>query len=147
MMALILCASAVHAIPPNQKDTDVDFVTTTSETFVLVPNTSVTVNNDVTRNCIIQFNAEAASSDNDGTMVAHKVDAAPCTAVGGPVLFQSDTVSGGAAHTATWVRHIGAGLNTIRVCYALEDGANNQNSDGGTAQLRRRSLTVECRTQ
>ena len=54
---------AVQAIPPNQFDVESNnLVFTSSKGFVLVPGSSVTVNNGtIARNCVIQFSAEAAN--------------------------------------------------------------------------------------
>lgn len=138
---------AAQAIPPGQKDFDANRVGTRA-LRALVPGTFVTVNNDVARNCVIEFSADALSSDivgssseRDFVLVGYTIDStnpASCTNAGGPSGF-----NGWGAGTAAWVRIIPRGLHTIRACY----GVGDVDSDGGQASLLQRSLTAECRTQ
>lgn len=151
VMALALWVGAqtlAHAIPPGQRDWDSDLVDTSSTSYVLVPNTKVTVNNDVLRHCVIEFSAEARSSINDAVAVGYTVDSidpAACIYAGGPRQFHAShpyTVTH-ETHTVVWVRPIGRGLHTIRACYVAVEGGG----DPTTVSLFRRSLTVGCRTQ
>jgi len=134
-----------QAIPPGQKDADPGTVITRSLRYVLVPNTAVTVNNDVARFCVIRFNAEAVSTAGDEVGIGYVLDSASpsgCTNIGGPNELHAGPLA--AANSATWIRAIPGGLHTIRVCYGVADLNGNGR---GTAILQARSLTVECRTQ
>lgn len=133
--------SAAQAIPLGQRDFDAPFVRTQSTSYVVVPTSTVVVNNVDARICVIQFSADAVSSAGDLVGVGYALDttsAASCTAAGGPSAF-----TGFGAGTAIWTRTIGAGLHRIRACFALFDLGEN----GGQATLFNRALTVECATQ
>lgn len=146
----VVLPSIAQAIPAGQRDVELVEVSTSSESFVLVPNTSVTVNNGATaRNCVIQFSADALNDQvNDHVNVAFaigssNVSAASCSAVGGPEFFYTSSVPLINTATTVHVRNVGTGINTIKACYRLVD----EPGDGGTASLLQRALTVECRTQ
>jgi hypothetical protein len=143
---------AAQAIPPNQFAVEeASTVGTTSTSFVLVPGSSVTVNNGTTaRNCVIQFSAEARNDEvGDGVAVAlaiggSTVGASACSGTGGPGLFHFAEAMDFETHTAVFVRPVASGISTIRACFILWDA----NENGlGTAILANRTLTVECRTQ
>jgi hypothetical protein len=59
--------------------------------FVLVPNTSVSVNNGAnSRNCIIEFSSEASSSEGDTLGVGYALDSpnsSGCQVSSGPLSF------------------------------------------------------------
>lgn len=145
--ALVLAIGAApvaQAIPPNQRDFDTNSVRTASSNGVLVPGTFVTVNNDVARLCNIEFAAVMSSTDGDLAAVGYILDSpnpAACVVTGGAPAVHSGALP--ETHTAKWIRGIGGGLHTIRLCYSVVD----RNGGGGTAILSNRSLTVECRTQ
>lgn len=133
--------STAHALPAAQRDFDAAEVNTISRTGALVPNTRVTVNNDRARVCVIQFSADAFSTERDAIGVGYTIDSirpAACNSLGGPTFFL-----GVGATTAVWTRPIARGLHTIRACYVVVD----PDRDGGQATLLNRALTVECRTQ
>lgn len=150
LAALFFVASIplAHALPPGQRDFDSNSVNSTQRTdnkstsfFAVVPSTIVTVNNDVTRTCVIQFSVSfAASPSGDLIQAGFVVDSLNpnrCKA-NGPRYF------GNGSFTAIWPVAIGAGLHTIRACFgALENSGDKL----ATAALDQRSLTVECRTQ
>jgi hypothetical protein len=139
------------AIPANQRDVELDTVQTSSTSFVLVPPTSVTVNNgDIARNCIIQFSANASASQvNEGVDIAFAigtatVGAGACNTSGGPDFFYVQSSAPDAASaTVMHVRNVPSGTRTIKACFRLFDPG----IDGGIAQLATRAMTVECRTQ
>lgn len=138
----MLATPAAQAIPPNQRDFNANTVRTANTTTrVLVPGTFVTVNNDVARNCVIQFSADAVSTVNDLVLVGYTVDSmspAACTQAGGPGAF-----AGNGAGTAVWVRPIPRGLHTIRACFGVGDLEGN----GGQATLfTRASLSAKAKS-
>jgi hypothetical protein len=131
-----------HAIPSGQRDFDADTVSTDSTSLVLVPNTSVTVNNDLAHHCVIEFSAEVGVTVGGQSEVGYTIDSADpaaCITQGGPSLLDTPSVG---THTVRWVKAIGRGLHKIRVCYRWAGDV-----PGGTTSLQARSLTVECRTQ
>jgi hypothetical protein len=142
---------SAQAIPPNQFDVESNNrVFTGSEGFVLVPGSSVTVNNGtIARNCVIQFSAEASVSLlGEGVLVGlaiggSGVSASACSSAGGPEFFH---IRSGfqETHTAVFVRNIPSGTSTIKACFRVFDVGPDR---GAIAFLDDRTLTVECRTQ
>ena len=150
-LGLSLCfVDLSFSIPISQQDCDFDAPVTTSTSFVLVPNSSVTVNNSFfSRNCIISFSAEAINSTEDvGVDVTYEIDGGGCSGGIGPESFHhgTPTPSGGVflteTHTSIEVRTLGPGMHTIKPCFNLVDAAG----DGGFATLANRCLIVGCRT-
>jgi len=141
---------SAQAILPNQFDVESNLVFTSSESFVLVPGSSVTVNNGTTaRNCVIQFSADAAVSLlGEGVLVGlaiggSGVGASTCSSAGGPEFFH---IRSGfqETQTAVFVRNIPSGTSTIKACFRVFDVGPDR---GAIAFLDDRTLTVECRTQ
>ena len=143
-------------IPLAQRDVESNEVSTTSHNFVLVPNTSVAVNNgDVARECIIHLSSNAVVNQdtgvtdiNDGIDVAFAIGAATvgagaCSVSGGPEFFYMQSSGVGGSATVMHVRNVGSGTRTIKACYRLFE----PQADGSIARLFRRAMTVECRTQ
>jgi hypothetical protein len=118
--------------------------------LVLVPNSSVTVNNGTTaRPCVIQFSADARTAPAGDRIIvgfaigASTVGASACALVGNPAFFQVSSTNLLETATTVHVRDVGAGIRTVKACFALNDVTGN----GGNAVLESRLLTVECGTQ
>jgi hypothetical protein len=138
-----------HAIPAAQEDCDSGVVSTTSNSFVLVPNTAVTVNNGtVSRLCTIQFSTEVFTSNNSATRLRYTINStnpASCIAIGpGDNFFSLGTGCCGLTRTAIGTRTLGPGSQTIRPCFNAVDFG-----EPGVEQstFGRRCLIVECQTQ
>jgi hypothetical protein len=138
-----------HAIPNAQEDCEVGVVGTTSNSFVLVPNSAVTVDNGTTgRNCIIQFSTEVFTSGNSATRLRYTIDStnpASCIPIGpGDNFFSLPTGAFGSTRTAIGTTVLGPGSHTIRPCFNAVDFGEpgvEQSTFGP------RCLVVECRTQ
>ena len=139
-------APTAHAIPAAQEDCDSAGVSTTSNSFVLVPNTAVTVNNGtVSRLCTIQFSAEVYTSINAATDLRYTTDSTnptSCEAIG-PEQFSLATGCCAVTRTAIGTRTLGPGSHTLRPCFnAVDLGGGGEESTFG-----RRCLIVQCQTQ
>jgi hypothetical protein len=150
LMLGVCVPPAAQAIPAGQRDIDTGLVATSSRSFALVPNSSVTVDNGNTaRSCIIQFSADARTAPAGDRIIvgfaigAPTVGAGACLVLGNPAFFQVSSTGLLETATTVHVRDIGAGTRTIKACFAL----NNVTGNGGNAVLESRSLTVECGTQ
>jgi hypothetical protein len=146
LMLGLYFGSIAQAIPTGQKDCETNAVNTSSTSFVIVPNSSVTVNNGNTaRQCVIQFSTEVRTSVGDQTFLRYTIDStnpANCNFIG-PEFFHAGESNLIETHTQMGVRNIGAGTHTIRPCFSANDG----NLDGATSTFFIRCMTVECRTQ
>ena len=139
------------SIPTSQQDCDFDAPSTMSTTFVVVPNSSVTVNNgNLSRDCINSFNAGATTgSEGDGVEVTYAISSqgGTCQSGIGPQSFHAGNDSGGfffaETYTSITVCNLGPGVHTIQPCWVLID----LDGDGREAILARRCLVVECRTR
>jgi len=129
---------SAFSISTSQQDCDFDVHATDSTSFVLVPNSSVKVNNGfLSRNCVISFIAEAGATAGDAVGIAYSIDGGTCEAFG-PIAFHSGDIP--ETHTNISVANLGHGAHTIQPCFKLFDS-------GGSAVLADRCLIVECHTR
>jgi hypothetical protein len=144
LVALILGLSfepIAQAIPTSQRDCDTNVVSTSSTSYVNVPDSVVTVNNgDSSRNCIFTFSAEAVTLFPSGRIdIGYTVSGTNenhiCRAVGPQSLHRGNTLE---THTNVSVESLLSGTYTIRPCFKV---------NSGSGFLGRRCLIVECRTQ
>jgi len=149
--ALILGLSGqriAYAIPSSQRDCDTTGVSTTSNSFTIVPNTAVTVNNDVTRACVIQFSTEVYTSVNTSTRLRYTINSpspANCIAIGpGDNYFSQATGAAAVTRTAIGVITLSSGTQIIRPCFNAVDYGEPGVEE---STFGRRCLLVECRTQ
>lgn len=139
--------SIAQAIPSGQRDCEGGLVSTSSGSYEIVPNTSVTVNNgDSARSCVIQLSTEVLTSAGDGTALAYTIDStnpANCIAIGATAFHVGNPYTTEETNTHIGVRNIAAGSHTIRPCFATVD----LNGGGAFSQFESRCLIVECRTK
>jgi hypothetical protein len=140
-----------QAIPSNQRDVEFGtFNQTTLNTFQIVPNTSVTVNNGSSaRHCIIQFSTEVRTERADSVRMHPIFDSTNanltnCVLAGPEDVYTSASDLALETRTVNWVRQLGAGTHTVRVCAMTLD---QNSSTTATTRLFFRTLTIECRTQ
>jgi hypothetical protein len=150
--AATLGAGAVHAIPPGQKDVDTNLAIANSTSFVLIPTSSVTVNNGApARNCIIQFSAETFITPGDAMDLGYAVDstsASACSSDEGPQTVQFGNPQPFVTATSVMhVKNIPPGIHTIKPCFRAKDLNFGGGSVGAEATLGPRALTVQCKTQ
>jgi hypothetical protein len=122
---------------------DFDVQSTTSTSFVNIPNSVVTIDNGTsTRTVVVTFSAVSQVGDpGDIFVLAFRIDNSLfCTATGGPLSFAGSTDV--ETRTAVHVLTVGPGTHTIRPCWRL-------NSDGtiNPISVSSRSLIAEGRTR
>jgi hypothetical protein len=145
-----ICLPSAEAIPANQRDVDLTSVSTgVLGSFQIIPNTSVTVNKgSIARLCIIRFSTELLTEIGDAVRLrSRSVDSTnptSCANSQAPEDVYSATHDRLETRTVNWIRPIGAGTHTIRVC-ALTFDINASVTAATTIGFR--TLTVECRTQ
>jgi hypothetical protein len=140
-----------QAIPPNQRDVDfASFNQSAITTYQIIPNTSVTVNNGSTaRHCIIQFSTEISAETVDRVRIHPIFDSTNanptnCVLAGPEDVYTSATHAAIETRTVNWIRQLGAGTHTVRVCAQTLD----LNLSGtASTNFHYRTLTIECRTQ
>jgi hypothetical protein len=128
------------AIPTAQRDVEVGLVSTNSTSFVLVPNSSVTVDNGSSaRKVVVTFSAEAAVASGNLMFLGYSLDGAGCFEQAGPTVF---ALGHGefATSTAVHVIPLGSGVHTIRACFKSANPSL-------VASLRVRVLIAEGRTK
>jgi len=142
--AAMLAAGAAQAIPPGQRDFEIDPFTTNSQTLGALSTTSVTVNNGtIARDCMLTFSAETLATFNGSINLGYTIDNGVCSVGGGPSSFYvSANSSKFETSTAVHVKNVPAGIHTISPCI----GYNSVNGEGA-AQLRARTLIAQCRTR
>ena len=127
------------AIPTTQRDVEVGEVVTSSSTFVLVPNSSVTINNGSSaRNVVVTFSAEARVVAG-GIELGYDLDGAGCFKQAGPTAFSANAADDYEAATAVHVIPLGPGVHTIRPCF--------RSPNSTAVLLRDRVLIAEGRTK
>ena len=127
------------AIPNAQRDVEVGEVVTGSPTFVLVPNSSVTIDNGSSaRKVVVTFSAEAAVASGNLMFLGCDLDGAGCFEQAGPTAF---ALGHGefATSTAVHVIPLGSGVHTIQACY--------RSASGNRVFLKDRTLIAEGRTK
>jgi hypothetical protein len=110
------------AIPTIRRDVEVGEVFTGSSTFVLVPNSSVTINNGSSaRKVVVTFSAEARTLLG-GIELGYDLDGAGCFKQAGPTAFSANAADDYEAATAVHVIPLGRGVHTIRPCFRTPTG-------------------------
>ena len=73
ILGLSLCfVDLAYSIPTSQQDCEAAGETTSSTTLVVLPNSTVTVNDGgQTRNCVISFSSEAVASVDDFIQIGY----------------------------------------------------------------------------
>jgi hypothetical protein len=131
------------AIPTAQRDVEVGSIVMTSSTsFVLVPNSSVTINNGSSaRNVVVTFSAEAHVNGPGVRMdLGYSLDGAGCFIQAGPTEFSANNVGQFAVSTAVHVIPLGSGVHRIQACF-------RSNSSLRFVELKDRMLIAEGRTK
>jgi hypothetical protein len=131
-------------VPASQKDVDFNVVSFNNPFYVVIPNTSVMIDNGTSaRNVIVTFSADARVTDTNGgdlLLYAVSVDGGACFIAGPQNLAWSTSWD---AHTIVYVPSLASGVHTIRPCLRILP-----DSDGAQiAEVGFRSLTVEGRTK
>ncbi|HEY7461068.1 MAG TPA: hypothetical protein VIC59_04260 [Gemmatimonadota bacterium] len=127
------------AIPTTQRDVEVGEVVTSSPTFVLVPNSSVTIDNGSSaRKVVVTFSAEARVTGGS-IELGYSLDGAACFKQAGPTAFSANEAGDYEAATAVHVIPLGSGVHTIRPCF--------RSLHADLVRLRDRVLIAEGRTK